>query len=50
MVYIARTAKRWRDARMAPRLTGTAMLEAEKSFRREGPQTTPDSEGRVAAP
>jgi hypothetical protein len=26
--------KRWRDARMALRWTGTAMLEAEKSFRR----------------
>jgi transposase-like protein len=27
-------AKRWRDARMAMRWTGTAMLEAAKSFRR----------------
>ena len=26
--------KRWRDARIALRSTGTAMLEAEKSFRR----------------
>ena len=31
---ICRNVKRWRDARMALRWTGTAMLEAEKSFRR----------------
>ena len=31
---VCRNVKRWRDARMALRWTGTAMLEAEKSFRR----------------
>jgi hypothetical protein len=31
---VCRNVKRWRDARMAMRWTGTAMLEAEKSFRR----------------
>jgi putative transposase len=31
---VCRNVKRWRDARMALRWTGTAMLEAAKSFRR----------------
>jgi hypothetical protein len=31
---VCRNIKRWRDARMALRWTATAMLEAEKSFRR----------------
>jgi hypothetical protein len=31
---VCRNVKRWRDARMALRWTATAMLEAEKSFRR----------------
>ena len=31
---VCRNVKCWRDARMALRWTGTAMLEAEKSFRR----------------
>jgi len=31
---VCRNVKRWRDARMALRWTGTSMLEAEKSFRR----------------
>jgi hypothetical protein len=31
---VCRNVKRWRNARMAVRWTGTAMLEAEKSFRR----------------
>jgi hypothetical protein len=31
---VCRNVKRWRNARMALRWTGTAMLEAEKSFRR----------------
>lgn len=31
---VCRNVKRWRDARMAWRWTATAMLEAEKSFRR----------------
>jgi hypothetical protein len=31
---VCRNVKRWRDARMALRWTVTAMLEAEKSFRR----------------
>jgi hypothetical protein len=31
---VCRNVKRWRDARMALRSIGTAMLEAEKSFRR----------------
>jgi transposase-like protein len=31
---VCHNVKRWRDARMALRWTGTAMLEAEKSFRR----------------
>src|ERR1700719_5358988 len=31
---VCRNVKRCRDARMALRWTGTAMLEAEKSFRR----------------
>ena len=31
---VCRNVKRWRDARMALRWTGTAMLEAEKGFRR----------------
>jgi transposase-like protein len=31
---VCRNVKRWRDARMALRWTGTAMLEAEKSLRR----------------
>jgi transposase-like protein len=31
---VCRNVKRWRDARMALRWTGTAMLEGEKSFRR----------------
>ena len=31
---VCRNVKRWRDALMALRWTGTAMLEAEKSFRR----------------
>ena len=31
---VCRNVKRWRDARMALRWTGTATLEAEKSFRR----------------
>jgi hypothetical protein len=31
---VCRNLTRWRDARMALRWTGTAMLEAEKSFRR----------------
>jgi hypothetical protein len=31
---VCRNVKRWRNARMALRWTGAAMLEAEKSFRR----------------
>ena len=31
---VCRNVKRWRDARMALRWTGTAMLEAKKGFRR----------------
>ena len=31
---VCRNVKRWRDARMALQWTGTAMLEAEKGFRR----------------
>ena len=31
---VCRNVKRWRDALMAMRWTGTAMLEAKKSFRR----------------
>jgi len=31
---VCRNVKRWRNARMALRSTGTAMLEAQKSFRR----------------
>jgi len=31
---VCRNVKRWCDARMALRWTGTAMLEAEKTFRR----------------
>src|SRR5215468_664910 len=31
---VCRNVKRWRDARMALRWTGTAMLEAKKTFRR----------------
>ena len=31
---VCRNVKRWRDARVALRWTGTAMLEAEKNFRR----------------
>ena len=31
---VCRNVKRWRNARMALRWTGTAMLEAQKSFRR----------------
>ncbi len=31
---VCRNIKRWRDARMALRWTGTAMLETAKSFRR----------------
>jgi hypothetical protein len=31
---VCRNVKRWRDARMALRWTGTAMLEAAKGFRR----------------
>jgi hypothetical protein len=31
---VCRNVKRWRGAQMALRCTGTAMLEAEKSFRR----------------
>jgi hypothetical protein len=31
---VCRSVKRWRDARMALSWTATAMLEAEKSFRR----------------
>ncbi len=31
---VCRNVKRWRDVRMALRWTGTAMLEAEKTFRR----------------
>jgi transposase-like protein len=31
---VCRNVKRWRNARMALRWTGTAMLEAKKSFRR----------------
>jgi len=31
---IYRNVKRWRNARMALRWTGTAMLEAKKGFRR----------------
>jgi len=31
---VCRNVKRWRDGRMALRWTGTAMLEAQKSFRR----------------
>jgi putative transposase len=31
---VCRNIKRWRDARMTLRWTGTAMLEAEKGFRR----------------
>lgn len=31
---VCRNVKRWRDARMAMRWTGTAMLQAKKSFRR----------------
>src|SRR6266404_5898339 len=31
---VCSNVKRWRDARMALRWTGTAMLEAERSFRR----------------
>jgi transposase-like protein len=31
---VCRNVKRWRDGRMALRWTGTAMLEAEKTFRR----------------
>ena len=43
---VYRNVKRWRDARMALRWTGTR----EKLPPFEGPQATPDSEGRVAAP
>ena len=32
---VCRNVKRWRDARMALRWTGTAMLEAKKTFRRQ---------------
>ena len=31
---VCRNVKRWRDVRMALRWTGTAMLEAKKTFRR----------------
>lgn len=31
---VCRNVKRWRDARMALRWTGAAMLEAAKGFRR----------------
>jgi transposase-like protein len=51
MRHVCRNVKRWRDARMALRWTGTAMLEAAKSFRRlKTHQATPGSEGRAAAP
>jgi hypothetical protein len=31
---VCRNVKRWRDASMAPRWTGAAMIEAAKGFRR----------------
>ena len=47
---VCRNVKRWRDARMALRWTATAMLEAEKSFRRlKAPQAASDSEAPGAA-
>ena len=46
---VCRNVKRWREARMALRWTGTAMLEAAKSSPPlKGAQAAPGSEGRVA--
>jgi hypothetical protein len=47
---VCRNVKCWRDARMALRWTGAAMVEAEKSFRRlQAHKQLPDPAGRVAA-